>query len=229
VHVALVNDGTKSGVHVISAPGPSYRARTRDEALDYLALGVFSGAGPHAFFMQTWSAGLAYSNGLRPSLASGRVRYYAERCPDLGATIRFVAGLARDTRLADRFLIEYSLASDFSPYRGAGGSARRGAALAADLVDGITPQVVRACKTLLLGTAREKGTLDAVRKRLPDVLGRVLVGFGPPVARTPGAVAFVIGPEDLLARYELHLRETREADRLVRLYPRDFWPRPPPE
>ena len=34
----------------------------------------------------------------------------------------------------------------------------------------------------------------------------------------------VIGPEEMLAKYEAFLKEHGEADHLTRLYPRDFWP-----
>ena len=80
-HVALVNNGTKTGVHVISAKGVNYHSRQSGDILDFLAVGVFSGAGPHSFFMKTWSAGLAYSNGVNAGLGSGKLRYHAERFP----------------------------------------------------------------------------------------------------------------------------------------------------
>jgi hypothetical protein len=36
----------------------------------------------------------------------------------------------------------------------------------------------------------------------------------------------VIGPDELLAKWEDYLRRNGETNRLVRLYPRDFWPDP---
>jgi hypothetical protein len=44
------------------------------------------------------------------------------------------------------------------------------------------------------------------------------------VAQTPGATALLVGPNALLDKYEAFLRESGEAERLPRLYPRDFWP-----
>ena len=98
VHLALVNDSSPSASHVIPAPGPDYRARRGEDALDYLAAGVFGGSGPASFFLRTWGAGLAYGNGLSTNPRSGRTAYYADRCPDPVETIRFVGGLAQVDR-----------------------------------------------------------------------------------------------------------------------------------
>jgi Zn-dependent M16 (insulinase) family peptidase len=224
VHAALVNNGTKTGVHVESAQGPNYRSRDRGELLDFLVFNAFSGAGPHSFFMKTWSAGLAYSNGIGAKPMAGRVRYYAERCPDLVQTMRFVAGLAASTKLNDPFIVEYSLANAFGDYRGAGGFASRGEELDDDLADGRPPEVVKGFKLALIELAKSPDVASLLAARARAAVGRVVVGLGPKVAEAAGASAFVIGPEELLGRYEAFLKEKGEADRLVRLYPRDFWP-----
>lgn len=52
--------------------------------------------------------------------------------------------------------------------------------------------------------------------------------YGPTLAETPEALGFIIGPEDLIAKYEAFLKEQGECERLIRLYPRDFWPLPGP-
>jgi hypothetical protein len=52
-----------------------------------------------------------------------------------------------------------------------------------------------------------------------------MVGLpGGKVSASPEAAAFFIGPEDLIKRYEDFVRERGEAQRVIRLYPRDFWP-----
>jgi hypothetical protein len=223
VHLALVNDGTTSASHVISTPGPDYKARTPADALDFLTAGIFAGGGPGSFFLRTWGAGLAYGNGLRPSPRDGRTHYYADRCPDPAATMRFVAGLVKDATL-DLPALQASLATAFDDYRGTGRFSARGAALAADLTDGLDPATVRGWKELLVRTARAPESLAAIRSRVVPVLGRVLVGAGGRVSAGAGAVALVIGPRGLLDGYERFLRENGEADQLPRLYPRDFWP-----
>ncbi|HEY2941637.1 MAG TPA: hypothetical protein VGN09_04310 [Vicinamibacteria bacterium] len=224
VHVGFVRPEATTAVHVVFAPGPDYSARTREAALDALAVGVFEGYGAHTFYKKTWSAGLAYSNGIAARPEEGRIVYYADRCPDPVRVMKFVAGIAAERRLDDPSLLEYALSSRFRDIRSADDFNSRGAAMARDLSDGITPEQVAGFKRLLLATAREEGASVRVEERVRTAVGRVLVGFGPRIKDTSGAFASVIGPEELLAKYEAYLREQGECDRLVRLYPRDFWP-----
>jgi Zn-dependent M16 (insulinase) family peptidase len=228
VHVGFVRPGSTTAVHVVFAPGPAYSARTREAALDALAVGVFAGYGPHTFYKKTWSAGLAYGNGIAARPNQGRIVYYADRCPDPVRVMKFVGGVAAEQRLDDPSLLEYALSSLFRDIRSADDFSSRGAAMARDLADGITPEQVAGFKRLLLATAREEGAAARVAERVRTTVGRVLVGYGPKIKDTPGAVASVIGPEELLAKYEAYLHEQGECDRLVRLYPRDFWPVVPP-
>jgi Zn-dependent M16 (insulinase) family peptidase len=223
VHVALVNDGTKSGVFVLSARAPSYRDRGDGDLVDFLAANVLGGSAGHSLFMRTWAEGLAYGNGVGSSLLNGRIGYYAERCPSLVATMGFAVSVASGTALDSPFFVEYALANSFGDYRGAEDFATRGYAMSANMADGITSEVVRDFKSALMAKAREPGALEAVRSRLVPTLGRVLVGLGPRAADAPEASAFVIGPTPLLDDYEAYLKAHGEADRLVRLYPRDFW------
>jgi Zn-dependent M16 (insulinase) family peptidase len=223
VHVGLVNNNTKSGVFVLSAPGPAYADAGEGPALDFLTAEVFANAAPHTFFLQTWAAGLAYSNGVRPSPSRGRISYYAERCPDLTATMRLVTGLAAGTKLDDAFFVDFALGNSFGDYRGAEGYSSRGLAARSDRVDGRTPETVKGFKTALVAAARRPDALERIRQRLPEVLGSVLVGYGRKMSSAPGASAFVTGPDSLLDAYEAFLRETGETDAMTRLYPRDFW------
>jgi len=83
IFVGLVNPNTQGGVFLNSARLASYQDRERDMLLDFLSAQLYSGGGAHSMFMKTWAAGLAYSNGLRNSPASGLLTYYAERVPEL--------------------------------------------------------------------------------------------------------------------------------------------------
>jgi hypothetical protein len=155
----------------------------------------------------------------------GEVRYYADKCPDPAQTLRFVDEVASAFALDDASSLEYSLADAFGGYRAGGDFAGRGKALADDLEAGDRPELVRAFHTALLRLAREPGALAETRARFHAALGRVLVGLpGGRVSASPEAAAFFVGPEALIARYEAFVRERGEAERVVRLYPRDFWP-----
>ncbi len=98
--------------------------------------------------MKTWGAGLAYSNGLRGSAATGRMGYYAERTPELPQTLRFVIEELKAPR--DPGLVEYAVAQALGESRSASGYEARGEAMAADLADRITPEKVRRFRRAIL-------------------------------------------------------------------------------
>ena len=219
LQLGLVDPSTSSGVFVNFAPATSYTADSDDALLDYLASNLYTGHGAHSIFMKTWAAGLAYSNGLHPRPAEAAIDYYAERCPLLPQTLRFVIGELEKAQ-PDANIARYALATAFSS-RVANGYESRAAAMAADLVDGITPDVIRAFRSHLLELAKRANLANDLFARMPKVYGKVLPGLGKPA---PDALYFVIGPEKQLAAYEDYLHAAVGKDqKLVRLYPRDFW------
>ncbi len=220
--VGLVNPNTSSGVFLNSAPGTFYTDSSDDDMLDYLAANLYTGHGGHSIFMKTWAAGLAYSNGLRISLGGGRVRYYAERCPELPQTLKFVIGELQKAKV-DPSLVDYAIAEAFSS-RVAAGYEERAAAIADDLEDGITPEVVRGFRERLLALRDRDGLADDLFARMEQVYGRVLPGYGPASSTVDDGVFFVIGPDKQLDAYEKYLVATYgKGTKLWRLYPRDFW------
>ncbi len=173
-------------------------------------------------FMKTWAAGLAYSNGLRIQLSRGRLVYYAERCPELPQTMRFVVGqLAAAT--ADPALADYAIAQSFSS-RAAAGYESRAAGIAADLADGQPPAQVRAFRTHLLALRDRAGLGAELFTRMPRVYGKVLPGYGTRSADVADAVFFTTGPAAQLDAWAAYLQATEGKDAVLwRLYPRDFW------
>jgi Zn-dependent M16 (insulinase) family peptidase len=220
--LGLTHPDGQGGVHLHSAPGAKEADLDRDVLLDYLTGLRFAGHGSHSLFMKTWAAGLAYSNGVRPSAQSGLIRYYAERTPELQRTLGFVIdelALAQ----ADEGQTRYALAQAFHS-RSAVAYETRGRAIASDLVDGRDPETIRAFRTALLALAEEPGLPEELQSRHEAVYGRVLPGYGPPSSQVEGGVYFVIGPEDQLVAWERYLAQVEGDDGvLVRLYDRDFW------
>lgn len=223
VHTALVNNGTKSGVFVISSPGGAYSDTSDEAVIQFLASRALSGGGEKSIFMKTWEAGLAYSNGLSSSLAAGKLLYYAERCPDLSETIKFVADTIRETRIDDPFFVKYALANSFNDYRGMEDFSTRGYAMANDLADGIRPEAVRKFKEKLIEMAGRPEILEEVKVRIRTVLGKIIPVVEGKLSDNPGTSDFVIGPDSMLDKYEKYLRQSGETGPLVKLYPRDFW------
>ena len=94
--------------------------------------------------------------------------------------------------------------------------------MAANLVDGLTPDVVRALRTKVLALAQRPDFADALAARKDEIHARVLPGYGKPLGA--GGVYLVIGPAKQLDAYADYLRASVGKDAaLYRLYPRDFW------
>ncbi len=223
VYVGLVNENTRSGVHINTAPCASYTDHDNNSLLDFLAARLYGGGGAHSMFMKTWGAGLAYSNGLRSNESTGRILYYAERCPDLAQTMEFVVNELKNAPY-DTSLAEYAIAQAFGSYRSGSRYEVRGEAIADDLADGVTPDAVRSFRQGILGLRDSRDLYGELHERMPFVYGGVLPGYGPSENEVAGAIPFVIGPEKQFESYENYLKSVEGANaKLYRLYPRDFW------
>ena len=224
VFVGLMNPNTQGGVILNSAPSVSYLdAGDREGLLDYLASRLYAGGGAHGMFIKTWGAGLAYSNGFRGSPQSGRIGYYAERTPELPQTLRFVINELKKAE-PDPGLAEYAVAVAFGEFRSASPYEVRGEAMASNLADGITPDVVRRFRSALLELRRRPDLGVELHKRMGGVYARVLPGHSTKAQDVRGGVFYVIGPEQQLTAYEQYLKTVEGPDaRLYRIYPRDYW------
>ena len=223
VFVGLLNPNSQGGVFINSAPATSYEDTDRDSILNYLAVNLYGGGGGHSIFMKTAGAGLAYSNGIGNSLSLGRLRYYAERTPELPQTMRFVIDQLKSAT-PDPSLIDYAIAQAFLGTRSANSYESRGEIMAQNLVDGLTPELVSKFHKQILDL-RAAGDLTAELYRRKDVVSsKVLPGLGPKVSTIRDGVYFVIGPEKQFAAWEEYLKSIEGPETVVyRLYPRDFW------
>jgi Zn-dependent M16 (insulinase) family peptidase len=223
VFVGLINPNTRGGVFLNSAKGITFNDTDRESLLQFLAFKLYGGAGAHGIFIKTIGAGLAYSNGLGGSPAAGRISYYAERTPELPQTIRFVIDELKNAP-RDPNLGEYVIAQVFNEFRSASGYEGRGEAMAADLADGVTPEMVSRFRKAVLELRNMPNLVDELYKRMETVYARVLPGYRMKAKDVPEGVFFVIGPERQFDLYESYLKSVEGQDtRLYRLYPRDFW------
>ncbi len=217
--VGLVAPSTSSGVFLNQASSPYYTDTADAQVIDYLASNLYTGHGAHSIFMKTWAAGLAYSNGLRPRLYDGVLAYYAERCPLLPQTLRFVIDELKKAK-PDASIARYAVATAFDS-RIATGFEGRASAMASNLVDGLTPEVVKAFRSKVLELAKRDDLAPTLFGRMHDVYAKVLPGYG---KLDPEGTYFVIGPEKQMAAYQDYLKAAvSKATLLHRLYPRDFW------
>jgi hypothetical protein len=223
VYVGLLNPNSQGGVFLNSAPATAFEDTSRDKLLDFLASYLYGGGGAHSIFMKTIGAGMAYSNGIGMRLGQGRSYYYAERTPELPLTMKFVIDEVKKADY-DPALIEYAIAQSFGGTRAASSYEARGEAIAANLADGVTPEIVARFHREILNLRNTPDLGAELFRRMPDVYARVLPGFGTSKASVKDGIYFVIGPEKQFAAWEEYLRSVEGAGaKFYRLYPRDFW------
>jgi Zn-dependent M16 (insulinase) family peptidase len=223
VFEGLVNANSQGGVFLNSAPAASYQNTSADGLLDLLAANLYAGHGAHGMFMKTWAAGLAYSNGIRVRPLDGRLGYYAERTPLLPQTLEFVIGELKKVK-PDASLVDYAIAGAFDGTRSASSYEERGEAMADDLADGLTRDVITRFHQAILELRQKPDLAGELFRRMPKVYERILPGMGVAAKDVAGGVYFVIGPDKQLDGYEEYLKKTEGAQALLfRLYPRDFW------
>lgn len=220
--VGLINPNTRNGVFINSAPCADYNETDQGRLLDFLAAKLYGGHGAHSMFMKTWSAGLAYSNGLRSSEVNGRLSYYAERCPDLSTTMRFVVDQLRQAPYAPD-LGEYAVALAFDYSRGSNDYVSRGMAMAGNLTDGVTPARVEGFRKRILELRRMPDLYDRLSRRMENVYAQVLIGYGPKTVDRSASSYFVIGPESQFTSLDEYIGSLGGVQPVSRLYPRDFW------
>lgn len=221
-YVGLVNENTRNGVFIYTADCANLTTTDPGMLLDYVAARLYGGGGAHSMFMKTWSAGLAYSNGLRSSETSGRIIYYAERCPDLATTMRFVVNelenAPRDPKLA-----EYAIAQAFVGNRSSNSYETRGAAMADNLADGITPEVVAGFRRRILDLRTAENLYDQLHDRMQFIYGKVLIGYGGELKNNKDGNYFIIGPPAQFESLSDYIESAEGKQDIARLYPRDFW------
>jgi hypothetical protein len=221
-YVGLVNSDTRNGVFIYDHPCAGLEERDEEALLDFLAVKLYGGSGAHSIFMKTWSAGLAYSNGLRSSEISGELNYYAERCPDLSLTMRFVVDELSSAPY-NPALAEYAVAQVFQHNRGADSYESRGESMAAYLADGITDDTVAGFRRRVLDLRRKSDLYDVLRERMEGILGRVLIGYGAPLDSFPEGTYFIIGPDAQFSGLEKYIASKEKEQTIHRIYPRDYW------
>jgi Zn-dependent M16 (insulinase) family peptidase len=221
--VGLINSNTENGIFIHSAPIMKRYSTNKEDLLNFLATKIYGGGGAHSFFMKTWSAGLAYSNGVSSDASNGYISYYAERCPLLPQTIKFVVDQIKPGTL-DANLTEYALALVLSYNRVAYSYEDRGEMMADDLIDGETEESIRDFRKNILSLRNIPNLSEELFKRIESVYGLVLPGYGQKLNKVKEGVFFIIGPEKQFQMYEDYLKKVEDKAAFVyRLYPRDFW------
>ena len=224
VYVGLVAPNMQGGVIITSVPGVHFgNVDDEQQQLDYLASRLHAGRGAHGVFLKTIGAGLAYSNGLRGSVQSGHIGYYAERTPEIPQTVQFAIDVLKNAE-RDPGLADYVVAQVFGETRASGTYEARAEGIASDLADQQPPEQVRAFRASILELRKDPKLGDKLFDRKDAVYGRILPGYNVKGKDVPDAVYFTIGPDKQQDAWEGYLRNAEGPEtKLYRLYPRDFW------
>jgi Zn-dependent M16 (insulinase) family peptidase len=224
VYVGLLAPNMKGGVIITSVPSVHFSDYDdKEKQLDYLASRLHSGYGAHGIFLKTLANGLAYSNGLRASVQTGRQGYYAERTPEIPQTVKFVVDTLKSAERNPQ-LADYAVAQVFGETRAAATYENRAEAMAADLADRQPPEQVKKFRQSILELRKLPDLGNKLFDRKDTVYGRVLPGYNVKGKDVPGAVYFTIGPDKQLDAWEAYLKNAEGAEtKLYRLYGRDFW------
>jgi Zn-dependent M16 (insulinase) family peptidase len=223
VYVGLLSPTMQKGVFINAVPTATFADTDREILLRYLAAKLYSGGGAQSVFSRTIAAGFAYSNGVSASTQTGVFRYYAERVPELPQTLKFVIDLVKHAA-PDPTLVESAIATVFNNERPAGTYESRGAAMADDFADGVTPEMTKRFFQAILDLRKTPGLSDELFKRVPEVYATILPGFSSHTAPVPGSTYLVIGSPQQLELYQNYLQTAISPDtRLYKIYPRDFW------
>jgi Zn-dependent M16 (insulinase) family peptidase len=222
VYVGLINPNSQTGVFINSAPLVTYKDTTREQLLRFLAGELYAGAGKQSVYTKSTGAGLSYSTGIAVTAGNGRIRYYAERTPELPQTLKFIIDeIKRSPK--DTAMKDYIISLAMSATRAASDYEDRGEAMASSLEDDLSPATVKAFRSAILKLRKMPGLVDEVYNRKDQVYQTILPGYGAPVKDANG-VYFVIGPEKQMSLYEAYLKAADNKDaKLYRLYPRDYW------
>jgi Zn-dependent M16 (insulinase) family peptidase len=222
VFVGLMAPNMNGGVFLNEVPFVNYADITREKMLDFLASKLYSGSGGHSVYSKTIGAGLAYSNGVSSNPGSGSFRYYAERTPELPQTLGYIIQEIKKP-FEEPGLNEYAVALSFGS-RAASPYEQRGEAMAADLADGMTPEVVSKFRRAILDLRKMPSLANELYKRKDSVYALILPGYNAKSKEVAGANYFVIGAEKQMSAYESYLKTAHNPDtKLYRLYPRDYW------
>lgn len=223
VFVGLINPDSPTGVFINSAPLSGYKDTAENELAKFLAAELYAGGGKQSVYTKSTGAGLSYSTGVGVNPASGRFSYYAERTPLLPQSLHFIIDEIKKSP-EDSSLLDYVVSLAVGGFRSASDYEIRGEAMANDLVDGITPDVVKAFRLAILRLRKQPGLIDQVYKYKDEVYEKILPGYGISSKDVTGGNFFVIGPEKQMQPYEAYLKSVDGNDtKLYRLYPRDFW------
>ncbi len=220
-YLGFANPDRTTGDAIFYTDFPSYAEVDVKSLERVLASKLFSGGGPHSFYIKGSATGLAYNSFVTSDPSFRLAWYYANRSPDIASLIRLVnSTVSAASDLDDSYVVDHVLSRTFSFSRSADTFAERGKAATQDIRDGNEPEKIRRFSEAILKLRRRQNLSQELVRELPDAIGGVLVDEKYAEQQHNGrSQFFFVGSEQILSDIERRLA----IPRLLRLWPSDFW------
>lgn len=206
---------------VFTADFPGYTELDRQSLLQVLSSMLFEGTGPQSFYMKTWEAGLAYSNGIASVMGRRFLLYYADHVPDITSLIALVNSLPQaNYSLSASRAVDYALSQAFVPPRAMLPFSRRARAFALDNRDGNTPDRIRKFSQRMLELGHDPSLgQELIRMRVQSIDPVLFDKANLDKKETARSIFFFLGPEQALSSAANRL----PAHDMLLMWPSDYW------
>lgn len=221
VNVGLVVTNDVPTGTVFTADFPGYTALDQKSLLEVLSSGLFSGNGPQSFYMKTWEAGLAYSNGIASESYRRLLLYYADHVPDITALVSLVNSIpqASDT-LSGTQAVDYALSQVFEPPLDMLPFSERARIFALNNRDGNTPDTIRKFSQRMLELRHDPElSQELIRMRVESIDPVLFDTRDRDKKKAARSIFFFLGPEQVLSSAALRL----PAHDMLLMWPSDYW------
>jgi len=169
--------------------------------------------------MKTWTAGLAYGNGVASDVPQQLLQYYADRIPDIPNLVQLVNSVVHKSGTpAPNEAVDYALSQAFDVPRAMLSFSDRGRAFAVDLRDGNTPEKVRRFSEEILKLRQDRDLAEELIKMRVQAIDPVLMSGGDTGQKAAKSIFFFLGPEEVLSKAAHQLGID-----IVKIWPSDYW------
>jgi Zn-dependent M16 (insulinase) family peptidase len=219
VYLGFITAGEIPTGVVFTANFPGYSDLDHRSLLQVLSSKFFSGTAPESLYMKTWTAGLAYGNGVASDVPQQLLQYYADRIPDIPNLVQLVNSVVHKSGTpAPNEAVDYALSQAFDVPRAMLSFSDRGRAFAVDLRDGNTPEKVRRFSEEILKLRQDRDLAEELIKMRVQAIDPVLMSGGDTGQKAAKSIFFFLGPEEVLSKAAHQLGID-----IVKIWPSDYW------
>jgi len=220
-YIGIALDQLSTGNLVFFAKAPQYTSEKEEDLIKMMSLKLFEGTGPHSLFMQTWQEGLAYGNYTSYSETNGEIFYYADTCPNILSTIKFVKHKTSSnlSQFNDPYYLDYILTNYFNTNHASKGNIVRGNLNWYNDFIGHKPAKIKSFRKRLLKLRSRADTIERVIKALPSTINTVILDRPNDMKRQAKSLFIMIAPISQIKAVEKSITPHP----ITYVWPADFW------